>query len=567
MMWKKYTWAFVLLLGPLLSLQGFAQLTLGWEYNYNGKCIDWGVWPDEPACKLHGFDGINFWGLCGKYIDPNNPLTGISDERDCRTGACASIRQCMLTFQAWVPPAVNPPRACAGNPIDINNGTKIQSEEDVYPLAPGQVAFNRYYRAPTSAATLPWRHSFDKTLTLSNPTLIDAKYKGDTYYYQDTACEAGWSYMKASMTEPWAKNTTALFRDGQCKIMRNNKTIRTIRVSALFRDVPYPAYTDVDNTVHSEVALLSRPDGSVLTLIPTSTTRFQLNNGDSGFLQKVASNGVMWRYTSGDTVEEYSDKGKLLSITAVNGMKQTLTYDGVTGLLANVQDATGRKIVFAYSANQLESITTDGNKTTRYAYNALGLITDVQRPDNTHRLYHYEDTRFPTYLTGITDESGARFATWTYDAQGRAISSEHAGGADKTQLSFNADGSTTVTNALLKKTIYRFDDIAGDRRVVKVEGQPTANCAGANQNYTYTPEGWVESKTDWNGNKTTYQYNSKGQETSRTEAFGTVSAKTTKTEWHPTLNRQTKVTEPDRETLYNYSDTGQLLNQTSRSLP
>ena len=247
-------------------------------------------------------------------------------------------------------------------------------------------------------------------------------------------------------------------------------------------------------------------------------------------------------------------------------MKQELFYDANSGLLSRVKDSTGRELLFAYTGNQISSVTVDGNKTTSYTYNASGLITQVTRPDNTTRIYHYEDTRFPTALTGITDERGARYATWTYDAQGRAISSEHAGGAEKTLLTFNADGSTTVTNALNKQTIYRFADIAGARRVTKVEGQPTANCAGANQDYTYTPEGWIASKTDWKGIKTTFTYNTVGQEISRTEAFGTSDARTVTTEWHPTLFVKTKITEPEKETIYTYDANGRLLNQTVQSI-
>jgi YD repeat-containing protein len=287
---------------------------------------------------------------------------------------------------------------------------------------------------------------------------------------------------------------------------------------------------------------------------------------DAGILEQVNDVNVAWRYHLEEVTEEYSRDGKLLSITASNGMKQELFYDATSGLLSRVKDATGRELVFSYTGNQISSVTVDGNKTTSYTYNSLGLITTVTRPDNTTRIYHYEDSRFPAALTGITDERGKRYATWTYDAQGRAISSEHAGGAEKTLLSFNADGSTTVTNALNKQTIYRFDDIAGARRVVKVVGQPTANCAGANQDYTYTSEGWIASKTDWKGIKTTYQYNSLGQEISRTEAFGTPEARITTTEWHPTFYLKTKVTEPGKETIFTYDANGRLLNQNVQAL-
>ena len=117
-----------------------------------------------------------------------------------------------------------------------------------------------------------------------------------------------------------------------------------------------------------------------------------------------------------------------------------------------------------------------------------------------------------------------------------------------------------------RQTIYSFADIAGARRVTSVAGQPTANCVGANKNYTYTPEGWVASKTDWNGNQTVYSYNTKGQEISRTEAYGTPVAKTITTQWDPTFNLRTKVTEPDKETLYTYDANGLLIGQKIHSL-
>jgi YD repeat-containing protein len=169
-------------------------------------------------------------------------------------------------------------------------------------------------------------------------------------------------------------------------------------------------------------------------------------------------------------------------------------------------------------------------------------------------------------LTGVTDEKNVRFADYKYNCDAKGISTEHNGGVDKALLSYNPDGSTTVTNSLGKNTIYRFSTIAGARRITKVEGQPTANCAGANQDYTYTTEGWVASKTDWKGIKTTYVYNSLGQETSRTEAFNTPEAKTITTEWHSTLYLKTKETEPGREILYSYDANGNLLSQTVNSL-
>lgn len=448
-----------------------------------------------------------------------------------------------------------PPSACAGNPVELSAGKKYQSETDHWPQEIGGISFERFY-SNADPSKVFWKHTFNRDLVVIDPLAsVSIRQKSSSFNLPSDACLYGWNNIRSAISDAWAMGSIAEYSNGSCHIKRNGVIVKSLPI------VP-PNYISL-GTIQ-----LRRPNGSTIEFQYNGNSGFASLAGDYGTLQHIATGIVKWRYQSntGD-IEDYSSTGKLLSITSPNTRKQTLTYDSNSGLLSQVQDATDRKLTFTYANNLLNSITTDDNKTTSYTYNALGLITDVKRPDNTHRLYHYEDSRFPTYLTGITDERGARYATWTYDTKGRAISSEHVGGAEKALLAFNADGSTTVTNALNKQTVYRFDDIAGARRVTSVEGQPTANCAGANQSYTYTPEGWVASKTDWNGNKTTYTYNTKGQEISRTEAFGSAVAKTIVTEWHATLNLKTKVTEPDRETTYSYNATGLLLNQNTRSLP
>lgn len=223
-------------------------------------------------------------------------------------------------------------------------------------------------------------------------------------------------------------------------------------------------------------------------------------------------------------------------------------------------DPAGKEFLYAYDDyNNLISVTYPTGFTRQYRF---AEPTNI----NSGAACSGSQERYARLLTGIIDENGTRFADFKYSCDGRAISTEHVGNVEKFQVVYGSDGSVTVTNPLNKQTIYRFANVAGARRVVKVEGQPTTNCVGANQNYTYTPEGWLESKTDWKGNKTFYTYNTKGQEISRTEAYGTTIAKTITTEWHATLNVKTKVTEPDKETVYTYDGNGFLLNQNTKSL-
>lgn len=462
------------------------------------------------------------------------------------------------TYKTGAPEEETPPQVCVANPIDAVDGQKHQHEKDVNSLGQGQTEFLRIY----SKSLSPWRHNYQQSLVAidSSQSTIQLKLSADYGTNKANVCSLGWTELQNNNVELRVPNSTSVpGSDGEtCEIKKNGKVVKRL---PLVSDKYYKKITLIPGLIR-----LERADGSILVMYQSGNTWRALGS-DTGFVVRQPDSVAVWQFTtSNGDIEDYNADGKLLSITASNGMKQELFYDATSGLLSRVKDSTGRELVFAYTGNQISSVTVDGNKTTRYAYNAAGLISQVTRPDNTTRIYHYEDSRFPTALTGITDERGARYATWAYDAQGRAISSEHAGGAEKTLLAFNADGSTTVTNALNKQTIYHFDDIAGARRVTKVEGQPTANCVGANQDYTYTPEGWIASKTDWKGIKTTFTYNTLGQEISRTEAFGTPEARTIATEWHPSLFVKTKITEPEKETVYSYDANGRLLNQSTQSI-
>lgn len=498
--------------------------------------------------------------VCNNYCRVHWPAQKACSFPSCPVGYSNVDGRC-IKYVA-VAPEDSPPSSCpVGNPIDTSTGAKIQKETDVASQGVGQTGFERTYNNSNKALGGSWYNSHQKSLRVISPEKIQIiRDKSSPYGSKATACTNGWNELKTRITDAWAQGASAQYVNNTCQVVRNNVVVRNIPI--------VPEGQNIEIYIKPGAIQLVRENGSILSFGLGAGDQYTELNGERG--QLVAINNaapITWRYKApnGD-VEDYNADGKLLSITARNGVKQELFYDATSGLLTRVKDSTNRELLFSYNGNKISSITVDSNKTTTYAYNASGLITQVTRPDNTTRIYHYEDSRFPTYLTGITDERNKRYATWTYDAQGRAIASEHAGGAEKTLLSFNADGSTTVTNALNKQTIYRFADIAGARRVVKVEGQPTTNCLGANQDYTYTNEGWLASKTDWKGIKTTYQYNTLGQEISRTEAFGTPEARTITTEWHPSLYIKTKVTEPGKETVFSYDANGRLLNQSTSAL-
>jgi YD repeat-containing protein len=163
-----------------------------------------------------------------------------------------------------------------------------------------------------------------------------------------------------------------------------------------------------------------------------------------------------------------------------------------------------------------------GNRTYVYGYDTIGRFTTITYPDNTVRIYHYENATFPHALTGITDENGVRFATWAYDSTGRATSSQHAGGAERVNLYYGSysttanEGSTSVVDAFGTTRVYYYQGAAGTVRVKRVT-QPCPGCNGTNTIYTFDANGNVASVTDFNGIKTTYVFDLARNLESRTE--------------------------------------------------
>jgi YD repeat-containing protein len=307
-------------------------------------------------------------------------------------------------------------------------------------------------------------------------------------------------------------------------------------------------------------ATVIRANGRVLNFAQTSANIFQPDADIQDKLIRLSNaSGVTtgWRYiTSTEMTETYDASGKLLSISNRAGATQTLTY--ANGLLQTVTDPAGRQITFTYDAAQrVATATIPSGGVYRYTYQAAGMLASVTYPDNTVRIYHYEDSRFPTYLTGITDEKGNRFATYAYNDQGKASSSEHAGSVDRVTVGYNTDGSADVTDALGALRTYSFQTIFG---MIKTKGltQPCTACGGSNKSTSYDDNGNIKNRTDFSGNLTNYTYDlNRNLETLRVEGLDAAGAttpatRTITTEWHPTWRLPKRIAEPLKITTYVY---------------
>jgi len=264
-----------------------------------------------------------------------------------------------------------------------------------------------------------------------------------------------------------------------------------------------------------------------------------------------------WQYTVSSTnaVETYDSVGKLQSVRERNGRTTALTYNA-QNQLTKVTAPSGRSLTFAYDAQgRVSSITAPDGAITQYAYNANGMLTTVTWPDNTTRQYVYEDTRFPTALTGVIDEAGVRYATYAYDDQGRAITSELTAGADRYQFQYQANGQTTVLTPDGGSSVYSFLKQNGVLLPTGVSA-PCPLCGSTSQSTDYDPSGNATRRVGYDGSATTYTYDAQGRETQRIDGAGTPNARTTTTEWDAVSGLPSRVASPGRVDVVEYDEQG-----------
>ncbi len=184
---------------------------------------------------------------------------------------------------------------------------------------------------------------------------------------------------------------------------------------------------------------------------------------------RLKSTGEGWDLYTGDHVAAFDGAGRLQRVTREDGTSLSYAYDG-HGRLGTLTHSTGRQLQFHYADNSayslLASITLDGATLVSYVQEPyFGQLQQAVYPDGSVRQYHYEDSTSLSLLTGITAEDGQRYSTYAYDSLGRAISSQHDGGADGVMLDYSGS-QTVVTDALGKQTTYTFTAAGGGTRKV-----------------------------------------------------------------------------------------------------
>jgi YD repeat-containing protein len=166
--------------------------------------------------------------------------------------------------------------------------------------------------------------------------------------------------------------------------------------------------------------------------------------------------------TADDTTELYAPTGQLTSVTTRSGLTTTLTYNA-SGQLASVTGPFGDVLTFVNDSagHVVQMIVPDGG-IYLYAYDSNNNLASVTHPDGSVRQYVYGNSSFPNALTGIIDEDGNPYASWTYDAQGRAVTSQHAGGADLTIVTYSGGTASSATDANGNPCLHLAEPVQSD---------------------------------------------------------------------------------------------------------
>lgn len=259
-------------------------------------------------------------------------------------------------------------------------------------------------------------------------------------------------------------------------------------------------------------------DGRSEPFTCTSTTGVCTGDADThALLTKDASGYTLARRTG--SLERYDTNGRLVAETRSNGQTTDYGYNA-SNELASVTGPFGHVQAFSYSGGHIASMTTPKGEVYGYTYDANNNLSRVDYPGGQARIYHYEDPNFPHHLTGISnveaDGTTARFATYAYDANGKAILSEHAGGIEHYGLQYDSDTQTTVTDAAGTREVMTFNDNLGLKTLTQVVNQSD----GKSHTQTFDTQNNLTCKKDEEGHVTTYTYGATNQKTSMTEGLG-----------------------------------------------
>ncbi|WP_242014774.1 RHS repeat-associated core domain-containing protein [Stenotrophomonas maltophilia] len=281
---------------------------------------------------------------------------------------------------------------------------------------------------------------------------------------------------------------------------------------------------------------------------------------------RAVQQGTNWQLSRAGERIYFDADGLMQRRDFEDGTSLTYAHDS-RGRLLSITHSTGRRVDFQYLApgddSLISALVIAGQPVVSYAYSPAGELITATYADGASRTYHYEDARFPGYLTGVTAEDNQRYSWYGYDTQGRVTCSRHSGdcsqadvGIDGVRLEYTPAGTTIVTDALGKQSTYALTASGTSGLPRKVNGITESN---GSITRAYLPEGTdfrrrLQSVTDRRGVVTSYAYAEASDAaagavsvTTTTEAAGTPDQRISETRVAMDSNRLVQQTVGNRE--------------------
>ncbi len=263
---------------------------------------------------------------------------------------------------------------------------------------------------------------------------------------------------------------------------------------------------------------VTRPDGRIYQYYRLQFNWVATNHVKSGLEQ--TSKGWTFYAKNGDK-EYYDSQGRLNEIRLNTGERIRVTHNSDH---IRVTDEYGLYINIFFdvidSVIRINSVTDSSSRGWTFTYTQDN-ITHINYPSSlrlNRKIFHYENSKHPGLLTGITDQRGIRYSTFVHDGQGRLISSELANGVNRISISYTSDINRTLTNSLDAVSSLEVEKSGDLWRLKSFSGPGCSGCELGNESFDYDAQNNLISHTN-EGTTTTYGgYDTKGQFAYRIEA-------------------------------------------------
>lgn len=243
-----------------------------------------------------------------------------------------------------------------------------------------------------------------------------------------------------------------------------------------------------------------------------------------------------WRLRIGRRVDVFDRLGHLSAVEQ-DGVLQVSVVRNSVGQATSLVSPNGRAATIHYASYmKVDRIDLPDGGVIAYDYDDQGRLVNVDVNGATVS-YGYGDGGGSTgvQLLQKFDESGSLQSSFSYDASGRAATTENSGGVNRYAVSYADKGNqVSVTTPLGSVKAFSFE-VFNSGRLLKRQSDTCSDCTSSEALYSYDDNGRLR-EANKNGSITIYERDVKGRIRLQREAVGTPQERVTETLWNDALS-------------------------------